>query len=258
MIITRPFFFFLLVLLCLPLPARAGEEMLARGQDMTVAEVLSAENLAAPDGTTLHLAGIYVPPSISVAARQWLQETVAGKTLSLWHDAASHQPDVDRYGRIMAYARMQGGAFIQNKMAELGLALVTAQDTGRNMTAPLLAAEATARKNKKGIWAGKDFTVGKADAPQSIAKGQFAIIEGTVVQAMQKKDRLYLNFGLDWKSDFTASVTPPVFRAFEDEGKTPDQWQGAHIRVRGWVENINGPLITVTRPEQIEILSNPR
>ena len=65
----------------------------------------------------------------------------------------------------------------------------------------------------------------------------------------------YLNFGPDWKRDFTAVIRPEALRVFTMEGIDPAAYEGRRIRVRGWVESWNGPMIEVTHPEQIEEVS---
>jgi hypothetical protein len=42
---------------------------------------------------------------------------------------------------------------------------------------------------------------------------------------------------------------------FKDADVEPLSIKGKHIRVRGWLKKSNGPKITVTHPEQIEVLS---
>ena len=259
MTITRPFLFFaflLPLLACLSWAALA-DETVARGPDVTVLNVVSGDGFQTTEKLAVRLAGIYVPPPMSGAAQRWLQQTITGQRLSLWHDAGANddaRPPLDRYGRLLAYARMPDGAYVQGRMLALGLALVMTDKGSRKMADAWLADETAARAGKKGLWADGAFRIMRADAPGLIPRGRFVIVEGIVLQAAQKKDRLYLNFGNDWKNDFSASLTPETFRALAADGKTVDQWQGASVRVRGWTESINGPLITVTHPEQIELL----
>jgi hypothetical protein len=43
-------------------------------------------------------------------------------------------------------------------------------------------------------------------------------------------------------------------RIFAGAGIAPNRLENRHVRVRGWVEERNGPRIEATGPEQIEIL----
>lgn len=242
----------LFFLLSTPAMAKSG---VVRAQDVTVKEILSGEIFSAENGATIHLSGIYVPPELTLEAEQWLKENVLGKSLSLWHDASHKNPPLNRYGRIYAYAQMPDGIYLESLMIEKGLAFALTQEGSKNIAPALLAAEEKARREKNGLWANSHFKILQADDPTSLPKGQFSIVEGIIHQATLKKNRLYLNFGTDWKTDFTLSLTPSAVRS---SGKSVDDWRSLHVRARGWIENINGPLITVTHLEQIEILSNPR
>ncbi len=75
-----------------------------------------------------------------------------------------------------------------------------------------------------------------------------------MVDAAVVRGRVYLNFGADWKTDFTVTVAPRDRRLFDDAGIDPGAFAGARLRVRGWVKQYNGPMIEVTHPEQIEVL----
>jgi hypothetical protein len=74
-----------------------------------------------------------------------------------------------------------------------------------------------------------------------------------VLQAMNTRDRAYLNFGSDYKTDFTVSIAKHDAKNF-GRGFDPKLFAGHTIRVRGWIESINGPAINATHPEQIEVL----
>ena len=91
-------------------------------------------------------------------------------------------------------------------------------------------------------------------APPRLPIDRFELVEGVVVAATIVRGRAYLNFGPDWKTDFTASIDPRDRRLFDDAGFDIEALQGHRVRVRGWVESWNGPMIKVSHPEQIEVL----
>ena len=68
------------------------------------------------------------------------------------------------------------------------------------------------------------------------------------------RGRGYLNFGDDWREDFTVSIGPRDRRRFETAGIDIEDYEGRLVRVRGWVDSFNGPMIEATHPEQIEVL----
>ncbi|KKK84589.1 hypothetical protein LCGC14_2781820 [marine sediment metagenome] len=53
---------------------------------------------------------------------------------------------------------------------------------------------------------------------------------------------------------FTVSLRARVAKMFRRAGIEPLDLAGKKIRVRGWLDNYNGPMIVATHPEQIEIL----
>ena len=59
---------------------------------------------------------------------------------------------------------------------------------------------------------------------------------------------------IDWRTDFTVEIEGRDRKRFIEAGLDPASLQGRRIRVRGWVDWRNGPMIQATHPEQIEIL----
>ena len=73
---------------------------------------------------------------------------------------------------------------------------------------------------------------------------------------MASSHRLVLNFGRDWRSDFTVSVSRQDMKLFRDAGIDIRTLKGRTIRVRGWLFRENGPMIRATHPEQIERIAS--
>jgi micrococcal nuclease len=85
----------------------------------------------------------------------------------------------------------------------------------------------------------------------------FQIVEGKVAVVGRTSGWTFLNFGDDWKQDFTAAIAAKHAKAFAESDVALDGLEGRRIRVRGWIERWNGPAIKVTHPEQIEVLGEP-
>lgn len=75
--------------------------------------------------------------------------------------------------------------------------------------------------------------------------------------ADEADSRVYLNFGRYWKEDFTVVIERRALRLFAESGLDPLRLEGALLRVRGWMDDHDGPRIEVTHPEQIEVLATP-
>lgn len=75
-----------------------------------------------------------------------------------------------------------------------------------------------------------------------------------MVNAAKVRGRIYLNFGQNWRQDFTITVAPRDRRLFDKAGFNHTDMPGRRVRVWGWLKYFNGPSIEATHPEQIEIL----
>ena len=90
--------------------------------------------------------------------------------------------------------------------------------------------------------------------PLRATAGTFQIVEGVVKSADVRGGRAYLNFGADWRTDFTATISPADMKLFRASGIDPRRLAGKRVRVRGWIQSLNGPEIEIAEPEQIEVL----
>jgi hypothetical protein len=117
----------------------------------------------------------------------------------------------------------------------------------------MLAAEAAARTAKVGIWRHRWYRIWQQQDLHPGLDG-FFLIEGTVLKSAKVRGRIYLNFGQNWRQDFTITVAPRGRRLFDKAGFDHTAMPGRRVRVRGWLKYFNGPSIEATHPEQIEIL----
>ncbi|HEY4135968.1 MAG TPA: thermonuclease family protein [Alphaproteobacteria bacterium] len=242
-----------------PLPAS-----LTRGETATVVEVVDADTVRLDDGDgkpgrQVRLVGTQGPklplgrpnyPTWPLApeARAHLVGLVQGKRVTLHYGGARE----DRYGRILAHLTTEDGTWIQGAMLADGFTRVYTFADNRSAIPEMLALEAQARAAKRGIWANAYYRIRKPDDLKGAADS-FQIVEGRVLQATATRDRAYLNFGADYKTDFTVSIAKRDFKAF-GRAFDPKRFANHVVRVRGWIESINGPAIDATHPEQIEVL----
>lgn len=236
------------------------------GQIRAVARVIDAQTLALDDGTEVRLSGILAPlgqdhGSDALAwapereARDALKGLLAGGRIELSGDQIKH----DRYGRVLAHAMttLNGQrTWIQGTMVSQGHARATADQPGSTCGADLLIRERDARRAKRGLWANPAYDVRHALKTRDLltAVNTFQLIEGRVAAVAETKNRVYLNFGENWKWDFTASLP---LRRTADRDQTVKQLkalQGQSVRVRGWIERRNGPLVELTSAGDIEIV----
>jgi hypothetical protein len=74
-----------------------------------------------------------------------------------------------------------------------------------------------------------------------------------VTSVADVRGRVYLNFGADYKTDFTVAIAKKNVKRFAELDLL--NLTGARVRARGWVEMINGPMIWMDHPGRLEILS---
>lgn len=96
----------------------------------------------------------------------------------------------------------------------------------------------------------------RPDNPLSdtIALNNFTIVQGTVLDVAHIKNTTYLNFGQNWRNDFTVKVIKRNHKFFKQFGFNLDSLKGQTIRIRGWVSKQNGPMIEARHPTQIEVI----
>ena len=82
-----------------------------------------------------------------------------------------------------------------------------------------------------------------------------AWVQGRLLEDGMARGQTFLNFGEDWRTDFTISIAARDWKRFEAEGISPEDFRGRKVRVRGWLRSRNGPMINATHAEQIEVLS---
>jgi hypothetical protein len=166
----------------------------------------------------------------------------------------------DRYGRALAHVYLDGDPeiWLQAQLVEAGAARVLSHADNRTATADLLSLEAVARAQGRGLWADPAHAVRDTD-PDMLAQdiGSVQLVEGRVVEATQlRSGRIYLNFGADYRTDFTVMIAAVDADLFAEAGLTADTLETRRIRVRGWIEDENGPMIRVDHPERIELLQD--
>jgi micrococcal nuclease len=160
---------------------------------------------------------------------------------------------IDRHKRLLAHLVLADGTWVQAALLEAGLARVYSFADNRAAVAEMLAAEGRARAARRAIWGHPFFQV---RTPETAAKhiNSFELVEGTVLDVATVGGRIYLNYGANWRTDFTVVVPPKSAKLFAQHAVKPESYKGRRIRVRGWLASRDGPMIEATHPEQIEVL----
>ncbi len=160
----------------------------------------------------------------------------------------------NRWGARLVSARRTGDALtVQERLVAAGAARVDPQTEDHAFIDALLGLERQARRMRAGLWALRDYRVFDATNARG-AIGGFHLIEGAVQTARGVRGRFYLNFGADYREDFTATAPSRRARKWARAGLDLETLQDARIRVRGFVDEINGPSIELSHPKAVERL----
>jgi len=140
---------------------------------------------------------------------------------------------------------------LQEQMLAIGAARVAPQTDDHAFIDHLLNVERKAREGGRGIWALAAYRIVNALNANAAIDG-YHVVEGIVVSARATRSRFYLNFGDDYRTDFTASAKSSLYRRWLRDEFDLAALEGAKVRIRGFVVDINGPSIDLTHRRQIE------
>jgi endonuclease YncB( thermonuclease family) len=214
-----------------------------------VSAIIDARTFCMDDGREVRLAGIETVTTTNGTAA--LGALVAGRNVSLRGETDAP----DRYGRQPALVFVdQAATSVQHQLLAQGAALVSSAIADKACAAELLAAEAVARRTRRGIWA-DSAAIKNAESPGDILAriGQFTVVEGKVLSVRQAGATTYINFGRRWTRDFAVTISRRVMPAFEAAGISLKSLENKRIRVRGWIEARGGPRIEAAQAGQIEM-----
>lgn len=223
----------------------------------TVTRVLDGETVALDDGSEVRLIGALAPRARDGDAAEgtWppeneaiaaLKALVLGHTVKLTYGGQRS----DRYGRSVAhlFADKDGeSVWVQGELLKMGHARAYGLFDNFACAHELLEHEMLARNAHLGLWGLSLYRPKPAAQPRLLmhVRSQFHIVAGRVRNVSRTKTAVYLNFGDDWKTDFTARIGKSVLSKNAEWAAKLEALQGQEIAVRGWIERRNGPMIDV-------------
>ena len=237
-----------------------GQPLIAEEQrrsiQVSLKAAMSGDTIELASGDNLVLVGIeapkmpgfgLTPQPMAKQATAYLNAVAAGKEAFVYFVGEER----DRHRRLLGQIELKDGTWLQGLMVRRGLARVHSIRSHTRCIRELQFLEQVARTERLGIWSLDWYRVRSPDRlGQEI--DTFQIVEGRVRASALVKGRYYLNFGDDWRSDFTVTIAPKFRKVLEDGDIDPKSLEGQRIRVRGWITSYNGPNLEVTHPEQIE------
>lgn len=224
-----------------------------------VRDIVDGDTLVLEGGTSVRLTGIQAPKlplgragfrawPLANEARDLLARLSLDRTVRLEYSGRR----IDRWQRLLAHVKT-GEIWLQHEMLRRGLARVYTFRDNIAYADALYAAEHDARQNRRGIWRHPFYRI---LIPEEAAgkTGSFQLVEGTPVETAIVRGRAYLNFGPDWQTDFTVTISQQDMKLFRRANVSVKNLAGRRLRVRGWIIRQNGAMIRITHPQQMEIL----
>jgi endonuclease YncB( thermonuclease family) len=237
-------------------------------KDRTVSSVDGAQ-LHLVDGQTIDLSGIWIPQGAGydpgddmVRAKMFLDELLdkpADKKILLYQTPTAGKGRITRLGHELAHVvRKNGNIWLQGALVANGLAQVWPTPSNPELAEKMYALEDQARTAGKGLWSPesqyRQIKIG--DAVPNLER--FAVAEGTVQRIAMVNNVTYLNFGPDWKKDFTIGIPSTVRQVLARNKIDVMKLQGQRVRARGWVRYYNGPYIELEDQIHLQTLDQKR
>ncbi len=204
------------------------------------------------NGATYQAAYLYVPDNVMRAEGTYRDTVKRQLTAHLSHDRLNMQPVMkDRHG----VQHVMLGAFQKSQLMH-GFAACFAPELGE-YPSELRQAQAKA-KPKGGIWAQIDTINALRLAElwpnfrRENVDGKWMVVRGTITDIALRKNMMYINFGEDWKTDFTLFVPTTHKKHFPKTWR--DQMIGKTVEVMGFVYHSYGPMIDITHPSQLTVM----
>lgn len=229
-------------------------------------KVIDGQTILMKDGKIVRLSGIFYPfvtgkdsDGSMVRAKQKLERVLPENTeVMLYQTRYEDKGRINRMGHQLAHlAVKKTGEWVNGAMVAYGYAYALTDLDNPQMVGQLYAAERLARKESRGLWAeGSDYGL-LTPVTAHEGDGTFRVVEGVVTKASTSSNHLYLNFGDDWRQDFTVKVTSAQRRVLSKRGIDPMTLSGHTVLVRGWLREWNGPYMELESIDQLEVLQAP-
>lgn len=210
--------------------------------------------LSLKSGRTFVLSGIERPstdpnPKLNLSpSLNWMADQILDRRVIIQPSGHNY----DFLGRIHGLVKIKGQDWINLQLLRSGRARAQATAGFIAHFNQMLEAEIDARKNQRGNWADRTFRIYDTHQYDGPNRG-FIIAEGKVLKISKRKNYIYINFGTDWRQDFTIGIWRSK-NHFDSKTLKFTGWEGKKVQIRGHVEQWNGPFIKLTQPHHLILL----
>ncbi|UCC95403.1 MAG: thermonuclease family protein [Candidatus Omnitrophota bacterium] len=186
----------------------------------------------------------YSPQPYAYEAKEYNRSLVEGKFVSVEFDVDKK----DKYGRLLGYCFIDG-VFVNAKLLEEGYAVLYTYPPNVKYVDLFVSHQKQARKHKRGMW-GAYEVIEHTEAARHL--NQIRTVKGRVISTYKSKNCVFLNFGRNWRTDFTVVIFNNSLDFFSQKGIDPVRYyKGKLIEVTGRIREYNGPEIIVNSPQEI-------
>lgn len=224
--------------------------LLLLGANLPAAALGEADDsIGLEDGTRFRLADVWTPYELfwNDLEAQAVWQANYNLAVAAWRSTHAYVPrlsgDEDRYGRSSGDFEAADGTSLRAHLLAQGLAVAA-----KGQALRLFEADARVPGIERGIWEGTYRALCQDVADEAV--GSFGVIVGRVENAAVVGRTIYLNFGQDWRQDFT--VSKRITR--DEERPDTEALKGTWVEARGWVEWRGGPAIVISDWSQVEAL----
>jgi|GEM_PF-1964724 len=205
---------------------------------VTVQRVEEDATLTLQDGRVVKLDMLEITDPKHTSAM--LKPMLEGKSITLSNE------QLDRYGKLVGMVWVEDRS-VQHQLLQSGAAMVLATRPDKAVQA-LLDIEAIARKQRLGLWKNTEVMIEHEHARKAI--GTVKIVSGVVRAVAVKSGVGYINFGEDWRTDFSIQLPKKTMRNFGKQAL--EALVGHKVFVRGLIHDYYGPRITLYDPNMLE------
>jgi len=250
----------LTLIVCIALAASAAgviSFVRAPQTGLTVSKVFDGDSVVLSDGREIRYIGIDAPETGGnrpaeyggKAAADLNERLVEEKSVRLEFDVETK----DHYGRTLAYVYV-GDTMINREIVLAGAAPAVPYPPNLRHGEELSAAMDEARRARRGLWADPGRWMIEVDDSGKYI-GESKTVVGRVLSTGVVGAGIFLNFGADYKTDFTAFIPRGALAYFlaADIMDPAYFYRNKTVEVTGSIIDKNGPSITVRHPGQIYV-----
>jgi endonuclease YncB( thermonuclease family) len=237
-------------------PRREMERLLSRGGDdkdhtREVEKVIDGDTLVLQGGERVRFVGVDAPEAgepLYEEAREFQEKVLLGRRARV--EPCKEEPR-DDYGRTLAFVH-KDDLDVGAQLLRYGLArTLFVGPCGRAVARDYRKAEREAFRGGRGIWSLQEPRRVPHDGAGRYV-GCLMSVTGKVANVHAGAKAFHLNFGKDYRTDFTVVLFRKDLARLLGEGLQPvTAYKGRDVEVTGMLREYNGPEIIVEAADQI-------